>query len=1355
MQQERTVRGDGAPAGRWRRVAGGTALALTLLLAACGSADEPAAAAPASTTVGPAGGVIGSPDGAQVIFPAQALAAETTVRIAKDGSGAPPLPPVAVAAGAVYAITPHGGDFAAHAEVSIPVDKTSLADNEQLVLVSAQPGDTGWTVLSGATYAHGRLRAPVMHFSYFQAVVLVDHAVPQLVTSINQRNNIGADGAALISPDFVFNDSNDANAGKAFSTLTYDYELVARLRFPTPLQSVRGALAGPTPQPCLPSSIDSNGAQWFMQRNGAGEITPVVWHKVASPAAASYPRTEGEYGTAYSGTAPGFGAVHFYGQDNPRIGGYTAGGAALPPAGNALSDDLLTWRGFAGLNPSFNGRIRIDVTIPTTCGLSIAAVPLAFQLNRAAIAAGFWGLEPYQDAFEAAAGSSLSMDFGSTVQVESVSWEYSSDALDWQGRPVQAAAGSGLLGIGQGRANYRLVLDALEATQSGYYRARACTYADPDIGRPAYCVLGGAVQVAVRSEAPVVSGQPASQVVAIGETASFTATFRGAPAPALQWQKRAVLNAAFGFTAWADIPGATAPTYTTPAVAAADSFVQYRAVASNALGTVATDAALLTVLDRFVAPTVQSQPGNLNVVVGETAVFAASIAGSTPMSYQWRRDGVDITGANSPVLTLPAVSTASAGRYELVATNGGGSITTEPAVLVVTATTPVALPPTIAAPPALLAVPAGVAANFAVAVNGTGPYTYAWFKDGTPISGADGASFGIAAAAPGDAGAYTVRVSNSAGSVLSAAATLTVTPVTPTVVAPTITTAPAGLAVLPGAGATLAVAASGSAPLQYQWKRDGVPLADATAAVLHLPAATGADAGQYSVEVRNAAGAVASTPVTLVVIGAPSITQQPAATNAAEGASATLSVVAAGSGLRYQWMRNGIGIAGATAAGYTTPALTPADNGASYSVIVYNGAGVAISSSAVLTVTAANTLTQTIQASLTSSGAMPDNISYQPSLSADGTRVAFISAGANLIPGTAIGGHAYLRDRVSNTTTRITVRPDGGESSQGTTMVKLAANGRHVVFRSRANDLVAGDTNSADDVFVRDLQTQTTVRVNVLPDGSQDTVSPGVTGLGADISADGRKVLMRSAANLAGNGATTASYRWYLRDLEAGVTRLVSGSDDGQAAVLSPDGRYVAFIVVTGSGASTVGRVKLYDDQSGSTGELIAVPSGTFPEGLGGSLSLSDGAAALAFGLRSSSVGGGAAASYSQIAVYERGTGTLGIASVTDAGVPGDRDSTKPSLSRDGRYLSFRSAAPNLSGDPASAVGSYLLVRDRVAGTTRIASRQPDGTPFLSQQGYNDNALSADGRVVVHLADVGEVVPGALGGIQVFLSPRP
>ena len=153
---------------------------LAAWLAACGGGGDDPLPSPGVATIGAAGGTALGEGGARVVFPKDALRSETSVRIAKDSTGAPPLPAGATPAGAVFSITPHGAAFAVHAEVSIPVEITEVADNQQLLLVTAEPGDTQWRVLSGATYGNGVLRAPVMHFSFFQAIVLTNLSMPSL-----------------------------------------------------------------------------------------------------------------------------------------------------------------------------------------------------------------------------------------------------------------------------------------------------------------------------------------------------------------------------------------------------------------------------------------------------------------------------------------------------------------------------------------------------------------------------------------------------------------------------------------------------------------------------------------------------------------------------------------------------------------------------------------------------------------------------------------------------------------------------------------------------------------------------------------------------------------------------------------------------------------------------------------------------------------------------------------------------------------------------------------------------------------------------------------------------------------------
>src|SRR5204862_143510 len=149
-------------------------------------------------------------------------------------------------------------------------------------------------------------------------------------------------------------------------------------------------------------------------------------------------------------------------------------------------------------------------------------------------------------------------------------------------------------------------------------------------------------------------------------------------------------------------------------------------------------------------------------------------------------------------------------------------------------------------------------------------------------------------------------------------------PVTSAPVAPTITTQPASQMVSAGQTATFTVTATGTAPLSYQWQRNGTAIGAATAAKIGRAATTASDNGdQFTVVVSNAAGSVTSRAAALTVNAAPvapTITTQPASQTVTAGQTATFTVTATGTApLSYQWQRNGTAIGGATAASYTTP----------------------------------------------------------------------------------------------------------------------------------------------------------------------------------------------------------------------------------------------------------------------------------------------------------------------------------------------------------------------------------------------------------------------------------------------------
>jgi poly(3-hydroxybutyrate) depolymerase len=175
---------------------------------------------------------------------------------------------------------------------------------------------------------------------------------------------------------------------------------------------------------------------------------------------------------------------------------------------------------------------------------------------------------------------------------------------------------------------------------------------------------------------------------------------------------------------------------------------------------------------------------------------------------------------------------------------------------------------------------------------------------------------------------------------------------------PRVVAQPVNNVQLSGQPASFWVGAIGSAPISYQWQRNGVDIPGATANWFTLPAAGPDDDGAvFRAVVTNDSGNVASTPAKLTVKPAPAgptITTQPADQQMTVGQPVTFTVAAAGDPpIRYQWRKNGVNIAGATAASYSMPAAISPDSGASFSVVVTNSAGSFASAPATLTVTPA------------------------------------------------------------------------------------------------------------------------------------------------------------------------------------------------------------------------------------------------------------------------------------------------------------------------------------------------------------------------------------------------------------------
>ncbi len=184
-------------------------------------------------------------------------------------------------------------------------------------------------------------------------------------------------------------------------------------------------------------------------------------------------------------------------------------------------------------------------------------------------------------------------------------------------------------------------------------------------------------------------------------------------------------------------------------------------------------------------PTITTQPTSQTVNLGQTATFSVTATGAAPLSYQWVENGTAINGATLSSYTTPATRSSDNGaQFAAVVSNSVGSVTSN------TATLTVNIPPSVTTQPASLTVTAGQTATFTVAATGTAPLSYQWQTNATNIPGATSSSYTTPATSSSDNGSqFAAIVSNSAGSVTSNAATLTVNPApTPPAASPTSVT---------------------------------------------------------------------------------------------------------------------------------------------------------------------------------------------------------------------------------------------------------------------------------------------------------------------------------------------------------------------------------------------------------------------------------------------------------------------------------------------------------------------------------------------------------------------------------------
>jgi uncharacterized repeat protein (TIGR01451 family) len=361
------------------------------------------------------------------------------------------------------------------------------------------------------------------------------------------------------------------------------------------------------------------------------------------------------------------------------------------------------------------------------------------------------------------------------------------------------------------------------------------------------------------------------------------------------------------------------------------------------------------------------------------------------------------------------------------------------------------------------------------------------------------------------------------------------------------------------------------------------------------------------------------------------------------------------------------------------------------------------------------------------------------SASEDGRFVVFQSTAFNLVAGDGNGmTDVFLRDMLTNTTQLISTNPAGYPGNGESTMPRISRDGRYVVYQSLASDLVAGDTNGVGDIFRYDTLLHVTERVNVDSNGAQ-ALSPLSNSNSASPSADGRFVVFRSAASNLVPGDTNHVYDVFVRDMQAGTTERVnvnsSGAQDAYIASnpsISADGRFIVFDATSPTlapgGDGGFNDLFLRDRWLSTTTRLIAAQDGTPANGSSAGGIISDDGRYVAFSSAASNLVAGDTNHQTDEFVLDRQSGAIERISLTSTGGQANGSSLAGTMSADARYVVFLSVATNLvPNDNNSTVDIFL--RDRALSSTTRISVDAAGTEGV--YGGFSPSIAADGHSAV------------------------
>ncbi len=359
----------------------------------------------------------------------------------------------------------------------------------------------------------------------------------------------------------------------------------------------------------------------------------------------------------------------------------------------------------------------------------------------------------------------------------------------------------------------------------------------------------------------------------------------------------------------------------------------------------------------------------------------------------------------------------------------------------------------------------------------------------------------------------------------------------------------------------------------------------------------------------------------------------------------------------------------------------------------------------------------TTRVSVSSTGAQGNSHSYNPSMSSDGRYIAFHSKASNFVSGDSIGGFldAFVHDRITGSTTLISANTLGLVGSGNSQDVLLTPDGTYATFQSSASDLVVNDTNNVLDAFVRNLVTGTTVRVSVSTTG----VEGDGNSLDAACSSDGQIVTFSSLATNLVAGDVNGAQDVFVRVLATGVTTRISESTAGAAGNsysrlprMSSDGRYVVFesraSTLVPNDANAAIDIFLRDRTTGVTSIESVDSNGVYGNNASGTPSISADGNRIAFHSWANNLVPGDVSGV-DIFVRDRALQVTQRASVSSFGVPGNGNSIDADISASGTFVAFQSGSSNLVAGDNNGYED-IFVNDSVT-TATVTSRNGGANP--------------------------------------------